>query len=363
MYGKTETVTRPIETGDFVMIDLKGTKNKAAEGEPPVIDRPGMPIFIRPEAKEDEWPYPGFSNELIGASPDESKSFEHKFPKDHADESLKGETVQFEVKVKMVRGTTLPELNDEFAKTVGAFENLEALRGAVRANLMTQSRSEYDTDYFNQLVDKIGEGATVKYPPQVLDHEVEHVLEDLQGRLAEQKMDLETYFKVRETTREKFVEEEAKPVAIKRMTRSLILDEIVRQEKLEVSEELLNATFQQTWGEFRYSEDFQKLMRGKTKPPKRLIDAVAMQSANRALTELTLTRLKEIATGQAGGAKEDKPKKAAASSKGKKAAPKATAEKKPAAKSGDKKPSAKSGTATSSPKAKKPASKPAPEGK
>jgi FKBP-type peptidyl-prolyl cis-trans isomerase (trigger factor) len=161
-------------------------------------------------------------------------------------------------------------------------------------------------------------------------------------------MDLDTYFKVRETTREKFIEEEASPVAVKRLARSLILDEIVRQEKIEVSQELLNATFQQTWGEFRYSEDFQKLMRGKTKPPKRLIDAVAMQSANRALTELTLTRLKEIATGQAG---EGKPKK----STGGTSSPKG---KKPAAKSAAKKPAAKSGE-TSSPKGKKPASKPA----
>ncbi len=75
------------------------------------------------------------------------------------------------------------------------------------------------------------------------------------------------------------------------------MDELARAEKIEVSKELLDSTFQQTWYEMAGSEDFKKYMRGKTQPPKQMMNAVAMESANRAYLQQTLERLKLIATG------------------------------------------------------------------
>jgi len=299
MYAKTETVSRPIEPGDFVMIDLKGVKAKAAEDESPVIDRPGLPVFVRDGDKDDEYPFKGFSKELVGLSVDESKSFSHKFAKDHKDENLQGQAVKFEVKVKMVRGSILPELNDEFAKQVGPFENLQALRDAVKANLATQSKADYEEDYFAKLMEQIKGMATIKYPPQVLDHELEHVKEDLKSRLANQGLDMTAYLKSREMDEEKFTAEEARPIAVKRLERSLIMDELAKVEKIEVSKETFQSSFEQTWGEYQGDPEFQKSMRGKAQPPKQLMNAVAMESANRAYVQLTLNRLKDIATGQA----------------------------------------------------------------
>jgi trigger factor len=310
MYGKTETVTRPIEKGDFVMIDLKGVKAGAAEDEPPALERQSLPIFVRPEPRDDEWPFSGFSQQLIGLKTDESKTFSHKFPKDHPEEALRGAKVEFTVTVKIVRGTILPELNDEFARAAGPFENLEALRDAVRASLASQLKAEYEDDYFEQVMEKIRAGATIKYPPQMVEHEIEDVLEDLQRRLAEQNMDLDTYFKMCETTRDQFIEEEVRPIAIRRLERSLLMDEIVRREKIKVSEEALNASFQENWESFSATEEFQKIMRGKSQPPKRLVEAVAMQAAGQAMAEQTLKRLKEIATGQADEAAEAPAEKA-----------------------------------------------------
>ena len=299
MYAKTETVDRPIQKGDFVMIDLKGVKAKAVEGEAPLIDRPGLPIFIRTDEKAEEFPFPGFSNELVGLSVGENKSFNHKYKKDDKDETLQGQTIKFDVTVKMVRGSTLPELNDEFAKQAGPFENLQALREAIKANLDTQSKGQYDDDYFARLMEKIKEGAVIKYPPQVVDHEVEHVMEDLKSRLVEQNIDMATYLKSREMDEEKFVAEEARPIAIKRLERSLVMDEIAKLEKIEVSQEMLQSSFQQTWGEYQGDTGFQKMTRGKSQPPKQLMNAVAMESANRAYVQQTLNRMKDIAAGSA----------------------------------------------------------------
>jgi trigger factor len=299
MYAKTETVDRPIQQGDFVMIDLKGSKSKASDDEAPLIDRPGLPVFIRKDEKSEEFPFPGFSNELVGLSVNESKSFSHKYKKDEKDESLQGQTILYSVTIKMVRGSTLPELNDDFAKQAGPFENLLALREAVKANLATQSKAKYDDEYFAGLMEKIKAGSVIKYPPQVVDHEVEHVMEDLKSRLAGQNLDMVAYLKSREMDEEKFIAEEARPIAIKRLERSLVMDEIAKVEKIEVNQELLQSSFQQTWSEYQGDPGFQKMTRGKSQPPKKLMNAVAMESANRAYVQQTLDRLKDIAIGQA----------------------------------------------------------------
>jgi trigger factor len=299
MYAKTETVDRPIQKGDFVMIDLKGVKANATEGEAPLIDRPSLPIFIRPEEKAEEFPFPGFSNELVGLGVSGTKTFTHKYKKTEKDETLQGQTIKFDVTVKMVRGSTLPELNDDFAKQAGPFENMEALREAVKANLATQSKAQYDDDYFVKLMEIIKEGAVIKYPPQVVDHEVEHVMEDLKTRLVDQNIDMATYLKSREMEEEKFVAEEARPIAVKRLERSLVMDEIAKLEKIEVSQDMLQSSFQQTWSEYQGDTGFQKMTRGKSQPPKQLMNAVAMESANRAYVQQTLNRLKDIATGKA----------------------------------------------------------------
>jgi trigger factor len=299
MHAKTETVDRPIQKGDFVMVDLKGVKATALQGESPLMERQSLPIFIRKDEKPEEFPFPGFSNELIGLKTGEIKSFSHKYKKSEKDETLKGQKVQFDLTVKMVRSSILPDLNDEFAKQAGPFENLQALRQAVKANLETESKAQYDDKYFDELMGKIKDGAIIKYPPQVVDHEVEHVMDDLKSRLAGQNIDMTAYLKSREMDEEKFVSEEARPIAIRRLERSLVMDEIAKLEKIEVSQEMLQSSFQQTWGEYQDDSDFKKMTRGKSQPPKQVMNAVAMESANRAYVQLTLNRLREIATGQA----------------------------------------------------------------
>jgi trigger factor len=203
-----------------------------------------------------------------------------------------------ELTVKTVRAVTLPELDDEFAKTVGAGETLETLRENLAGEVEARSKSDYDDKYFIDLIEKIKEGATFKYNEHSLEHEGEHVLEELGQRLGQQGMDLETYFKMRSTTREQFIEDEVKPVAKKRLERSLILDEIVRSEKLEVDNASLDAEFNQTLSNLtRQGLDFSKIRGGK-KGQQQLAQAVAMESANRVLTRRALDTLKSIAVGE-----------------------------------------------------------------
>ncbi|MBI4759840.1 MAG: trigger factor [Chloroflexota bacterium] len=290
MYATTENVEREAREGDFVLVDVKS--------ELPELNREGFATLIRAEEQDAEWPYAGFAKELIGMKAGDVKTVKHTFPEDWDVEELKGKEAEMQVTVKVVRGVTLPELDDEFAKTVGAGETLDELKEAVKKDVEARSKAEYDDKYFVELIEKIKEGATFKYHQHSLDHESEHVLQDLSNRLAQQGMDLDTYFKFRNTTREKFIEEEVKPVAKKRLERSLILDEIVRREKLEVSNEALDAEFNSTIGSLiMQGLDMRKIQGGK-KGQQEFAQAVAMESANRVLTRQALDLLKSIAIGE-----------------------------------------------------------------
>ncbi|MFT3894710.1 MAG: trigger factor [Anaerolineales bacterium] len=290
MYATTENVEREAQVGDYVLVDVKS--------ETPEVNRTGFAAFIRQEPRDTEWPYNGFSHELVGMKPGDVKTVKHTFPEDWEVEELKGKEVEMEVTVKTIRAVTLPELNDEFAKTVGAGETLDALKEAVTKDVENRSKADYDDKYFVDLIEKIKEGATFKYNDHSLEHEGEHVLEDLSQRLSQQGMDLDTYFKVRNTTREQFVEDEVKPVAKKRLERSLILDEIVRKEQLEIDNAALDAEFNTTLSMLTQQGMDLSKVRGGKKGQQQLAQAVAMESANRVMTRNALDMLKSIATGE-----------------------------------------------------------------
>ena len=290
MYATTENVDRAIETGDYVLVDVKS--------ETPEINRTGFATFVRNEDRDTEWPYNGFAKELVGLKVGESRTIKHKFPEDWEVEELKDKDVEIEVTVKTIRGMTLPDIDDEFAKMTGAGETVDALKEAVKKDVENRSQGEYDDTYFVELIEKVKEGATIKYHEHTIEHEGEHVLSDLSNRLAQQSMDLETYFKVRETTRDKFIEEEVNPVAKKRLERGLILDEIVRKEKIQIDNEALEAEYNNTINSLaQQGMDFSK-MRGGKKGQKQLSEAIAMESASRVMTRKALDVLKSIAMGE-----------------------------------------------------------------
>lgn len=312
MYASTETVERPVEDGDYVLLDVVGHKAKAKEDEAALIERKGFAIVVRTDEKPTEWPFPGFSSKLVGIAPNESKEFSYKYAKDFTEESLAGQNVKFEVTVKIVRGVNMPELNDEFAHKTGLGHTVEELRQRMRENIELEARNAYEDEYFEKLIGLIKAGATIKYPPQVLEHETEHVLEDIEHRLKNQGVEnMETYFKMVDTTKEKFIEEQAKPTASKRLERSLIMDELASAEKIEIDKESLETAFSNTWASLAATDqEFAKRTKGGTKASREIVDAVAMDSANRLLTRRVLDRIKAIATGEMSAEviEEEKPK-------------------------------------------------------
>lgn len=290
MYSSTETVERESKEGDYLLVDLKADKES--------LTRSGFATIIRKEDRENEFPFPGFARQLVDLKTGDIKTVNYTYPKDFSDTSLAGETVNIETTIKTIRSVTLPPLDDEFAKLTGQYETLDALKEALSKDIEARARAEYEDEYFAELVDKIKEGATIKYAAQSLNHEAEHVVDDLRQRLAKQGLDLDTYYKMRNTDAAKFFEEEAKPVAKKRLERSLILDEISRKEKIEVDNDSLDKEFNNTLVDLQMQGVNMNKIRGGKQGQQRVAEAVAMESATRLLTRRTLERLKAIAVGE-----------------------------------------------------------------
>jgi trigger factor len=290
VYATTQTVERAAEQGDYLAVEIRSAAEELA--------RPEMPLMIRAEDPAAEFPFPGFGHSLIGMKAGDSMTLHHDFPADAAIETLAGTSADLDVTVKTVRSVTLPEVDDEFAKLVGKYDNLAALKEALGKEIEARARAEYEDKYFTDVVDLLRKDAEVKFAPQTLEHEAEHVVEDMRRRLAQQGLDLETYYKMRSTDAAKFMEEEAKPVAMKRLERSLILDEVARAEKIEVDNEALDEEFSSTLMDLQGKGLNLNAVRGGRQGQQRLAEAVAMQSASRLLTRRTLDRLKAIATGE-----------------------------------------------------------------
>ena len=302
-YSTAEPVERAAQQGDQVACKVSAAFTQPAEGEAAqIIEDSPLTVEIGGEEEETAWPFAGFGEYLVGLAAEQDKTFVYPYPEDSPYDKLRGKEVEFSVHVESVKEMKLPELDDEFASTLGQFENIEAVRKAVQESIENQHRQTYDNQYYEELLEKITADSTVKYPPHMLEEEIEEVLKSMEENLSRQHVDLETFLKIRETTREKYIEEEVKPIAEKRLTRSLLMDELVRSENIELGQDELQEAFSQALNELSQTVDLSKI-KAKDRQ-KRIANAVAMEATSRLMSQRLLERLKALATGKADEPKE-----------------------------------------------------------
>lgn len=250
-----EPVERPAEEGDQVFIRIEGKKLEVGEDESEELikERP-LPVIIETEEKENtnEWPFSGFSRELIGHSNGDEFSITHTFSDDSEFELLRGMKAEFSINIEDIKSRHIPELNDEFAISLGDYETLGDLREAIRSDLEQQAITEYDSDYNQEIIQNIIELSSIKYPPQMLENEIEVYIDQLKNRLSQQGLDIDIYLKSRQMDIEE-LKEELRPQAENRLKRSLILFEISRTENIQIDEAEIQAQTQETLDELNRS--------------------------------------------------------------------------------------------------------------
>jgi len=311
----------PAEEGNLVYFNLSGRFEDVPEDEDAVItDKTPQQVVIpaKGEKSDTEWPFPGFAAKLAGVSAGDTKTIEKSYPKNFHNKDFQGKKAVFTVEVQSVKELELPELDEEFVQTLGKYDSTDAFRSSVEEHLRQDHQEKYDEDYFNGLLEDIAKQTKMTYPPQMLEHEQEHVLEDIKSRLANQNLEFETYLKLREMDEAKFIEEEVQPVAKERMERSLLVDALISAEELKLDEEMLKDQINQVMGEIFYSGNADEMQKEMGK--QEFSRAISMEGVQRTINAQLQERLKLIATGQP--IPEEKPAKAPA--KKAKKAPKET---------------------------------------
>jgi len=292
-----EPVERPIQEGDVVFVDLISYRKENGEiTDQIILDQKDIPLQVFPENKKDFWEYPfqGFSKVLIGKQAHDQFSIDYHFPEDSPSFSFKGMDVHFEVTIKQVKAQILPDLDDEFAQSVGEYSSINELRTAVRSLLEQQAKEEYLEEFDSKVMQEVINCSTFEYPLEIFESERNAYLDELRKRLEKLKIDLDLYKKIRGLTEEQF-EEELKEVVDRRIKSSLALLEIAKKEDVNIDP-------------YKALEKTQKAMQiflenpKDTHIPKQLLEELAHRLSQRNLIDQVynsaVERLRQIAKGE-----------------------------------------------------------------
>jgi trigger factor len=219
-----------VENGDIAVIDFEGFKDGVAfpggKGENYSLEI-GSNTFI-----------PGFEEQLVGMETGEEKDINVTFPEDYHAEDLKGAPVVFKVKVNEIKEVKVPELDKEFFEDLGmeGIDTKEALEKQVKENITASKESEVENKYTEALLDEISKTTEIDVPDTMVNDETERMVEHFAEHIAMQGLSIEQFYQYTNSNKEA-LKEQYKEEALKRIKYRLILEEIIKAEKIEVTDE------------------------------------------------------------------------------------------------------------------------------
>jgi trigger factor len=155
---------RPLALGDHALIAIESVAG--IEGQ--AIQSDDMAIHLgNPETM------PEFNEHLVGMSPEDEKEFDVTYPADYGQQRLAGKTVRFKVRVKAVRRKELPEMNDEFARDLGDYQNLDELREAIRKVIFAEREFAAQQEAKGKIVDSLVASHEFPVPQAYVDFQIE----------------------------------------------------------------------------------------------------------------------------------------------------------------------------------------------
>lgn len=224
-----EPVERAAQYGDRLNLDVNGE----IDGETVVDDQD---VEYVPN-EDNVLPFPGFAPNLLGLTEDDEHEFVVTIPEDYPREQYAGQEVQFKVSVLSVKEKNVPEVDDEFAKSVGeGFDDVEALRSNVRESLTNQAEAAARNDLQQKSLEALCDAAVVNASPILYERELEAMQADRERMLRQQGLDLPTYLRFMGKSTEEFLEE-MRPSAERRLIGGLVLRKLAEAEEIEVTDE------------------------------------------------------------------------------------------------------------------------------
>lgn len=219
---------RAVESGDITVIDFEGfVDGKAFEGgkaEGHELEI-GSNTFI-----------PGFEDQIIGMKIDEERDINVKFPEEYFSKDLAGKDAVFKVKLHEIKKKELPELDDEFAKDVSEFDTLDELKKSIKDKMEKENEQKQKYETEDAVIKAVCENVEVDIPSGMIELETEDMLKNIENRLAYQGLKLDQYLQMMGKTAEE-VKKEYEPQAIEAIKSRLMLEAVIKAEKIEATED------------------------------------------------------------------------------------------------------------------------------
>ena len=235
---------RGVQKGDSVLMDLVRTTRPEpgivlTDADAPVAENDGpksdnhqnVTVDIGASANP-----PGFDAELTGLTAGSQKTFDVQYPADYPIQELAGTTVNYEVAIKGIRKRIVPELDDEFAKDVGDFASLDALKARVREDLAHEALHEADREMRANLMKQLATRVTFEVPQALLEREIDRRVEEFVRRLIDQQID-----PMKTNINWEDFREKQREAAAEAVRGALVLDEVARRESVAVSRDEIEA--------------------------------------------------------------------------------------------------------------------------
>lgn len=276
-----EVVDRPAELGDLVKVDIVGTV-----GENKIMDNQDWELTLRGESG---W-LPGFDEAFVGLQAGDEKEFDITYPEDSLSK-YKGQTAHFKVNVKEVRSKVMPELNDEFAQSLGEYATLAEYREKKLAELREQRETEAKNKLTDDAVEALIARATMSYPPAAVHDTIHDMLHEMEQRMRNVGYTLEDSLRLQGKTVDQY-EKELEPSAERRVKAQLVLAELFRREGLQIADEEVEVELQRMAAEVENEETKSAILSAFGSEQGR---AMIRQDLR---TQKTLDRLRALATGQ-----------------------------------------------------------------
>jgi trigger factor len=224
---------RALADGDWAEISYKGQITGEAETQPIAGENTLVEIGGKDTVE-------AFTNSLRGARPGQELKAEVIYPADYAEKKLAGKTVAYDVEVKAIKKRTLPEMNDEFAKELGHYENYAALEASVREYLANRKRRSVEAETKDRLFAAFAERFAFPIPESLIQDQIDTRLDRGLRALAAQGMQAEQMRKL-DFSRLRAAQRDS---AVAEVKTNIVLDRIAQEENITVSDEEMDRELQ-----------------------------------------------------------------------------------------------------------------------
>lgn len=237
---------RELKNGDISIIDFEGfTDGKAFEG--------GKAENFELTVGSGQF-IPGFEDQMIGMKVNEERDINVKFPEEYHVKDLAGKDATFKVKLHEIKEKVLPEIDDEFAKDVSEFDNLEDYKKDLNKKIKADKENHAKIDMEQEAIDKFIEKVEVTIPEEMIDSEVDKMIEEMNANLSYQGLNIDQYLQYIGTTLDEY-KKQMRDQAQRRIKLDLGLEYVAKEEKVEVEEKDIDEKIKELAAQYGNKDD------------------------------------------------------------------------------------------------------------